>query len=103
MGCIYLAKKYKIEKSNKKNKWNLSANEERINPNILFSPIIEITGNSVLTLEGCHGVLEYTDTYMKLKLQKGVLIICGSDFDITLFENKLISVKGNISSVEFCV
>lgn len=98
-----MAKKYKIEKSNKKSKWNLTAKDENTTENIISTSRIEITGNSALTLEGCRGVLEYTDTYMKLKLQKGALILCGSSFDITLFENKLISVKGNISSVEFCV
>lgn len=98
-----MAKKYKIEKSEKKNKWNLSVKSEDLSSNILASSRIEITGNFALTLEGCLGVSEYTDTYMKLKLQKGSLILCGSGFDITLFENKQISVKGKITSVEFCV
>jgi sporulation protein YqfC len=47
------------------------------------------------------GVYEYRDTYLKLKLNKGAVIICGSDFDITQFENRLITIKGIISSVEF--
>ena len=49
------------------------------------------------------GVFEYRDTYLKLKLNKGAVIICGSGFDITYFENRLITVKGKISSVEFSV
>lgn len=98
-----MAKKYKIEKSEKKIKWNLSGFSEVKDSNIISSPRIEIMGNFALTLEGCLGVAEYTDSYMKLRLQKGHLILCGSDFDIILFENKLLSVKGKISSVEFCV
>lgn len=98
-----MAKKYKIEKSNKKSRWNLTAMGEDLNTNILSASHIEIIGNTALTLEGCLGVAEYTDTYMKLKLQKGSLILCGSEFDISFFENKQISVKGKISSVEFCV
>ncbi len=98
-----MAKKYKIEKSEKKTKWNLTKIGEDLNSNILAFSHIEILGNSALTLEGCLGVAEYNDTYMKLKLQKGSLILCGEKFDITLFENRQITVKGKISSVEFCV
>lgn len=98
-----MAKKYKIEKSSKKSKWNLSAIGDDLGANILASSHIEIIGNSSLTLEGCLGVSEYTDTYIKLRLPKGSLILCGSDFDITFFENRQISVTGKISSVEFCV
>ncbi len=98
-----MSKKYKIEKSNKKSKWNLTAMGEDLSTNILSSSHIEIIGNSTLTLEGCMGVAEYTDTYIKLRLSKGTLILCGINFDITFFENRQISVTGKISSVEFCV
>ena len=98
-----MSKKLKIEKSNKKTKWNLSAIDKPQSPHLLSCSRIELIGNNFLTLEGCHGVLEYTDTYMKLRLSKGYLILCGNKFDITLFENKLISIKGDFSSVEFCV
>ena len=98
-----MSKKYKIEQNHKKVKWNLTATDKPQNPNFLSSSRIELIGNNILTLEGCHGVIEYTDTYIKLKLSKGSIILCGNRFDITLFENKLISIKGNFSSVEFCV
>lgn len=98
-----MGKKYKIEKNNKKNRWNLRTNDKPQSPNFLSASRIEMIGNNILTLEGCHGVVEYTDTYIKLKLSKGYLILCGNEFHITLFENKLISVKGSFSCVEFCV
>lgn len=49
------------------------------------------------------GVLEYSDTYLKLRLPKGALTVCGSGFDIVTFEGTAITVKGNMSSLEFCV
>lgn len=64
---------------------------------------IEMISNREICVEGCAGVLEYTDAYLKLKLCKGALIIMGSNLDITLFEGKTITVCGTISAVEFCV
>ena len=98
-----MGKKYKIEKNSKKTKWNLRVTDKSQSPSFLSTSRIEILGNNILTLEGCHGVIEYTDTYIKLRLSKGYLILCGNEFYITLFENKLISINGSFSSVEFCV
>lgn len=64
---------------------------------------IEMISNREICIEGCVGVLEYTDAYLKLKLSKGALIIMGSNLDITLFEGKMITICGTVSSVEFCV
>jgi len=99
-----LAKKLKIEHSKKKSGWNLLGREDDIlDRHMLTSPHIQIFGNSKINIEGCFGVFEYTDTYLKLRLQKGALILCGSEFDIVFYEEKLMTVKGKISSVEFCV
>ena len=49
------------------------------------------------------GVMEYTDTYLKLRLPKGALTVCGTEFDIVTFEDTTITVKGNMSSLEFCL
>ena len=68
---------------------------------MMSSTHTEIFGNSKISIDGCMGVYEYRDTYLKLKLQRGSVILCGSGFDITYFENRLITVKGKISSVEF--
>lgn len=97
-----MAKKLKIEKSKRKNKWNLfSDNDGIIDKSMLSGIHTEIFGNGKISIDGCMGVYEYRDTYLKLKLNKGAVIICGSDFDITQFENRLITIKGIISSVEF--
>ena len=97
-----MAKKLKIEKSRKAVKWNMSGKEQAIT-DLLSATHIELFGNGRISIDGCLGVEEYRDTYMKLKLCKGMLIIYGSGFDIVVFENKLITVRGKISSLEFCV
>lgn len=97
-----MAKKLKIAQKRKKNKWHLlNLSEEQPNCDILGSTHIEIYGNSKISIDGCLGVYEYRDTYLKLRLVKGTLILCGTDFNIVYFENKLISVKGRVSAIEF--
>ena len=64
---------------------------------------MEIFSNGEINIDGCKGVVEYKDTYLKLKLNRGSILICGSNFDITYFENNFITVKGKISSMEFNV
>ncbi len=99
-----MAKKYKIEQSGKKERWNIlglsDASEQK---EMLFGSNLQILGNSNLNLEGCLGVLDYKDSYIKLKLTKGAMLIWGEALNIVFFEGRLVTVKGKISSVEFCV
>lgn len=98
-----MGKKLKIEKTRRSVKWNISGKEQMMDTAFLSGPHTEIFGNSRINIEGCLGVAEYRDTYIKLRLNKGTLILCGNGFDIVFFENKVITVKGKISSVEFCM
>ncbi len=98
-----MAKKLKLEKGKKKTKWNLAPKSDLIDGSLLSSSHIEIFGSSKIEIDGCEGVYEYTGDYLKLRLKKGALLICGNNFDILTFENKTMAVKGNIKSIEFCV
>ncbi len=98
-----MAKKLKIEKSKKSLKWNLTPKDDFIDSDMLMGPHIEIMGNGKIEIDGCNGVYEYSDDYIKLRLTKGALLICGNNFDILTFENKSITIKGKIKSIEFCV
>ncbi len=92
----------KIKTPKKKAKWRLlKLNDENVNTDIIGSSHIEIFGNGRISIDGCLGVYEYKDTYLKLRLIKGSAILCGTNFNITYFENRLISVKGKISAIEF--
>ncbi len=98
-----MAKKLKIEKGKPKEKWNISGLADSIvEKEMITGSYIEIFSNSQIVIDGCLGVFEYTDSYLRLKMQKGYLILCGNCFNITTFEESRITVKGKISSVEFC-
>ena len=92
-----MSKKDKIPK--KKSKWKLLG--ENTGTEMLGLTHIEIFGSSRISIDGCLGVYEYKDTYIKLRLQKGAVIIVGSELNIIYFENRLISVKGKICDIEF--
>lgn len=99
-----MAKKYKTEQKKKREKWHIIRGlDDFPKGDMISGPHTEIFGNSRINVDGCRGVAEYRDTYLKLKLQKGVLILCGSGFDISFYEEEHISIKGKIDSVEFCV
>lgn len=98
-----MSKKLKIEKNKKNEKWNLfSLNQENNKKEITSSPNIEIVGNKEIVVDGCEGVFEYSDNYIKIKIKKGALILYGSDLNIVCFENSLITLKGKIETLEFC-
>ncbi len=98
-----MGKKLKIEKCKKREKWNILNCNKVFENEMLASPYIEAFGNEKITIDGCKGVYEYKDTHIKLKLAKGSLILCGSNFDIVYYEGDIINIKGKITSVEFCV
>lgn len=103
-GVYFLGKKFKVERSKRKEKWNLfRLNDAVLDDDLIKGPHIELFYNNQIVIDGCLGVYEYNDTYLKLRLNKGALIICGENFDIVTFENKMITVKGKISSLEFCL
>ncbi len=92
----------RLKLKKKKSKWKLGgfSEDETARENI-GSARIEICGNTRITVDGCLGVYEYRDTYLRLRLTKGTVILCGIGFNIVFFENRQITVKGKISSVEF--
>lgn len=99
-----MSKKLKIEKEKQGRKWRIfNCSNPVFEGEMLSGPHTEIFGNEKITVDGCLGVFEYTETYIKLRLSKGALILCGNRFDIAFFENELITIRGKISSVEFCL
>ena len=99
-----MGKKLKVERSIKKAKWNLfKIDSATLDNDLINGPQIELFHNNQAVIEGCMGVYEYNDTYLKLRLSKGAVILTGENFDILTFEDKTITVKGKINSLEFCL
>lgn len=91
-------------KSARKNKFNFTVDKEDVlSTQMIRGAHTEIFSNKKLIIEGCQGIVDYQNDYLKLKLKKGFLNIMGTDFLITSFEEEKIVVNGNIISVEFLV
>lgn len=96
----HLARKFRFDSSKKKEKL-LGGSEDTVKPEHIKGPHITLYSNKEMTVDGCTGVIEYCDTYLKLRTGKGSLTLFGSNFDITAFDEHLLTVRGVFSSLEF--
>jgi len=97
-----MSRKFKFKSNREKPKINLLSLGENAEGSFI-SPHTQLFSNREITVEGCKGVMEYKDTYLKIKIDKGLIILCGDGFCITHYENHVITVKGKISTIEFCM
>lgn len=99
-----LTRRFIFPSKKSKQKINLfESPDDRIESEIIKGAQIQLFLNRKIIVDGCHGVFEYADDFIRLSLGKGTLLLFGNDFNILAFEGKLITIKGNISSIEFCV
>lgn len=63
---------------------------------------IEMSGNREMIIEGCKGVLEYSDCMIALNTGKLTVRLCGCDMTILSMQGSQAVIKGIITCVEFC-
>ncbi|MBQ2604637.1 MAG: YabP/YqfC family sporulation protein [Acutalibacteraceae bacterium] len=68
---------------------------------IANTPNIQLFGDKQITVDGCKGVDEYSDLYIKIKTNEGLLTVGGRYLNIKLLTVTSIIVEGKILSVEF--
>ena len=68
---------------------------------ITNTPNIQLFGDKQITVDGCKGVDEYTDLYIKIKTNGGLISIGGRYLNIKLLTTTSIIVEGKIFSVAF--
>lgn len=68
---------------------------------LLNTPRLAVFGNKELTIENYKGVLEYTETKIRLNTTQYVLVIWGSELSIKNIATEMITVYGKISNIEF--
>ena len=100
---MHLAR-FKFRSKKGRNKFNfITDNSEFLNNENINGTHIELFSNQKMILDGCVCIIDYQDSYIKLRLKKGSILILGNNFLITDFENQKMTIKGNIISIEFCV
>ena len=62
---------------------------------------IELFGNNEAMIEGCKGVIEYSDDEIKLNIGKNEIQFLGTDLVIKSYFNEEIAIEGNILTIGF--
>lgn len=62
---------------------------------------MEILGNSKVVLDGCKGVLEYSEESVCLNLSRGTIRFCGSGLCLRALNFEQAIINGQINTIEF--
>lgn len=63
---------------------------------------INLKGNREANIDGCYGILEYSDCLISVNVGSGTLKLIGVDFSVSEYSDSNITVRGIIKSIEFC-
>lgn len=72
-----------------------------INEMFRDEPRIEMTGNREIIIDGCKGVVEYTENNIRLSLGESVMSLSGDSLLIQSFDNDVVIISGQISDIDF--
>ena len=98
-----MSKKIKLNKRNVKEKIKLfgAAFQISTDPFENFSQI-NLKGNREIIIDGCYGIVEYSDCFVSVDIGNQTLKLIGFDFTILDYSESNIIIKGVIKNIEFC-
>ena len=62
---------------------------------------LQLTSNNLAEVEGCLGLVVYTENEIGMEILEGRLFICGRDLELKLYREKRIAIMGKIDSLRF--
>ena len=65
------------------------------------APLIEMTGNKRITLEGSTGILLYENENIKINTAKMIVSFCGRGLTVRCISCSCVEIEGFITAVEF--
>ncbi len=68
---------------------------------ILGVPIITMTGQLEVCVENYKGIMEYTDTLIRIRSKVGQIRVTGRNMQIEYYTNDEMKITGQIKSVEY--
>ncbi len=68
---------------------------------IMGLPLLALGGNRRLYIESHLGLIEYSDTIIRLRVKQGQVIIIGKGFFIEELQEKEVLASGKIQRIEF--
>lgn len=64
-------------------------------------PRVSVCGDREIFVENHKGVLQYTSCCIRIKMNDGIMGICGSDLRIIILERERMVIDGDLESVEY--
>lgn len=68
---------------------------------ILGVPIITMTGQLEVCVENYKGILEYTDTMIRIRSKIGQIKVVGKNMQIEYYTNDEMKIIGHIKTIEY--
>ncbi|WP_461816039.1 sporulation protein YqfC [Faecalimonas sp.] len=68
---------------------------------ILGVPIITMTGQLEVYVENYKGILEYTDTMIRIRSKIGQIKVIGKNMQIEYYTNDEMKIIGHIKTIEY--
>lgn len=63
--------------------------------------IITAIGDRTLYIENFRAIMEFNDTYIKMKTISGMIEVCGTRLNIVYYSAEDIKISGNFSEIRF--
>ena len=70
-------------------------------PNPNFEPLVQIISNREISIEGCEGIVEYTDSFICINCKYYTVNINGFNFSIKSNSKDSITISGCIGDIKF--
>lgn len=64
---------------------------------------IEVFSNKEAIIEGCKGIMEYNEDYIKINIRRGSMVFSGKELYAYSYFCETLVIKGIINSIEYCV
>ena len=68
---------------------------------VLGVPVLTMTGQEVLYIENYSGILEYTETFIRVQTKIGNLQVVGQNLRIAYYMNDEMKINGLIKEIKY--
>ncbi len=85
----------------RKNREKQSLKSKLLTEMLVDEPKIEMLSNREIIIDGCKGVVEYTENHIKLSLGIGAICISGDNLVIKSFDSSIAVISGTITDISF--
>ncbi|HHU70016.1 MAG TPA: sporulation protein YqfC [Thermoanaerobacterales bacterium] len=89
-----------MEETIKKLTYTISEYMELPKDIVMDLPKITLIGDIYMTLENHLGIVEYTETMIRINTRSGELVISGENLKIKVIINEAIIINGQISGIK---